>query len=189
MGHWVQPSLSTASCWRRCCTNKGCYRSSTSPSFRSKWLRKDLHRIPCSFWPSNSHPHLRLLPCLLLPPSLTPPPPLPCLLSKLQWLYSTGPGNKPSRRPPLAAPHPPHPATPLLCPPWPPLLTFLRLVCTSASKPTLTPTPASNSTLSPQHRVPSPSRPNQQCGTWARPPAQILTCRSWVWLRSSSVAA
>lgn len=165
----------------------GCYRSSTNPSLRSKPLRQDLPRIPCSFWPSSSHPPLHLLPCLLPPPCLTPPPPPSCLLSKLQWVYSTAPGNQPLRRPAPAAPHPPHPATPLLCPPWPPLLTFSRLVCTSASKPT--PTPASDISPSLQHTVHSPSCPNQLCGAWAQPPAQILTCRSWAWLHSSSSVA
>lgn len=167
----------------------GCYRSSTNLSPRSKPLRRDLPRILCSFWPSSSQPLQHLLLCLLLPPYMTPPPPPPCLLSRRQWLCSTAPGNKLSRIPPLVAPHPPHPATPLLCPLWPLLLTFSRLVYTSASKPTLIPTPACNSSTSLQHKEPSPSCPNRRCGTWALPPAQTLTCRSWVWLHSSSSVA
>ncbi|KAM6956075.1 serine/threonine-protein kinase SIK1 isoform 2-T2 [Lycodopsis pacificus] len=184
-GPWFQLSASTASCWRRCCTSKGCYRSSTNPSLRSKLFKQDLHRIPCSFWPSISPHLLHLLQCLPPPPCLT----RPTLLSKLRWVYSTAPGNKPSRLPPPAAPHPPHPATLLLCPPWPPLLTFSRLVCISASKRNLAPTSASSSSPSLQHMAPYPSCLNQQGGARARPPAQTLRCRSWVWLHSSSSVA
>lgn len=108
-----------------------------------------------------------------------------CLLSRLQWVCSRVPGNRPSRPPPQAA-HP-HPATPLLCPLWPLLPTFSRHVYTSASNPTLTTTLASVNSL--QHKAISPSCPNQPCGGWARSPAQTSICRSWVCLDSSSSSA
>lgn len=162
-----------------------CYRFSTNHSLRSKPLRQDLPRSPCSFWHTNSRHLLHLRPFLLPPPCLTPPPNLPCLLSKLQLVCSRAPGNSPSRPPPQAA-HP-HPATPLLCPPWPPLPTFSKHVCTSASNPTLIPTLASASSL--QGKAISPSCPSQCCGAWTRSPGpQIPTCRSWVCLDSSSAA-
>lgn len=178
----------------------GCYRFSTNRSLRSKPPRQDRCRTHSTTWPSTSHLLLRPLPCLRPRPCSTPP--LPCPPSRPLWVdSSTAPGIKPLRPPPLpppllpspppaaVAPLPSRPATHPLCLPWPPLLSSSRPVCTSASKRTLIPACSSSSSPTLPPCAPSRPFPNQPCGGWTRSPAPALTCRSWVWLHSSSSSA
>lgn len=158
----------------------GCCKSNTR-YLRCRHLRQDLPRILCSFWPSSRHTLPHLQPRLLHPPSITLLP--PCLLSQHQWGSSTAPGNKPWKQtPPPPPPAALHPASPPQCPQWPLLLTFLRLICTLANNLTLTSSfssRSSSSSLSLQHRPPSPFCQNLLFGAYLQTLAPLPTCRSW----------